>query len=66
MFIEKYTALIKDNTTKKSFKITIDENTAQDAHKKLYNKLNYYQDIVKIVDNEKNTVFDIEKGFINI
>jgi hypothetical protein len=47
MFIEKYTAFIKDTTTKKSFKLIVEENTPQDAHKKVYNRLNYYQNILK-------------------
>lgn len=66
MYIEKYTAFVKDSTTKKSFKITLDENTPEEAHKKFYNRLNYYQDIIKIEDYEKNVVFDKDKGFINI
>jgi len=65
MFIEKYTAFIKDNTTKKSFKIVLDENTPEEAHKKIYNRLNYYQDILKIEDFSKDVVFDKDKGFIN-
>ena len=43
MFIDKYMFHIKDNTTKKTFKILIDEDTPQDAHKKIYNRLNHYQ-----------------------
>jgi len=65
MFIDKYTFHIKDNTTKKTFKLTLDEYTQQDAQKKIYKRLNYYQDIVKIEDFEKNTVFDPDRGFIN-
>ncbi|NBP15623.1 hypothetical protein EBU95_14720 [bacterium] len=65
MFIEKYTAHIKDSTTKKSFKIVIDENTPQDAHKKLFNRLNNYQEIVKIVDHSNNIVYNVDAGFIN-
>ncbi len=64
MFIEKYTAQIKDNTTKKTFKLTIDENTPEEAHKKIFNRLSFYQDILKIVDFEKNVVFDLDKGFL--
>lgn len=65
MFIEKYTAFIKDNATKKSFKIVLDENTPEEAHKKIYNRLNYYQDILKIEDFGKDIVFDKDKGFLN-
>jgi hypothetical protein len=65
MFIEKYTAFIKDTTTKKSFKLVVEENTPQDAHKKVFNRLNYYQNILKIEDLDKNIVFDTDKGFIN-
>jgi hypothetical protein len=64
MFIEKYTAQIKDNTTKKTFKLTIDENTPEEAHKKIFNRLSFYQDILKIEDFEKNVVFDLDKGFL--
>ena len=65
MYIDKYTFHVKDNTTKKTFKITLDEDTPQNAHKKIYNRLNYYQDIIKVEDFEKNTVFDPDRGFIN-
>jgi hypothetical protein len=65
MYLDKYTFHVKDNTTKKTFKIVLDEDTPQDAHKKIYNRLNYYQDIVKITDHEKNVVYNIDTGFIN-
>jgi mannose/fructose-specific phosphotransferase system component IIA len=65
MYIEKYTAHIKDANTRKSFKIILDENTPQDAHKKIFNRLNNYQDIVKITDNFGGTVYNQDAGFIN-
>lgn len=63
MYIEKYTAHIKDNLTKKSFKIVVDENSAQDAHQKIFNKINNFQDIEKIFDHSNNLVFDLNIGF---
>jgi hypothetical protein len=63
MYIEKYTAHVRDTTTKKTFKLVVDENTAQEAHKKIMNKLSYYQEIFKINDNDNNTVFELEAGF---
>lgn len=66
MFIEKFTAYIKDSLTKKSFKIVIDEDYPHSAHKKLYEKLNNFQEISKLVDYSGNVVFDIKSGFINI
>lgn len=65
MFIEKYTAHVKDMTTKKSFKIVIEENTPQEAHKKLFNRLNNYQEIVKLIDGSNNIVYNLDAGFIN-
>jgi len=65
MYLDKYTLHIKDNTTKKSFKIILDEDTPHEAHKKIYNRLNYYQDIIKITDHEKNVVYNMDTGFIN-
>jgi len=65
MFVEKFTASIKDSLTKKSFKIVIDEDYVHQAHKKLYEKLNNFQEISKITDYSGNVVFDIKSGFIN-
>jgi len=64
-FLEKYTIHVKDTGSKKPFKMTIDENCAQDAHQKAYNKLSNYQEIVKITDYTGNTVYTVDAGFTN-
>lgn len=64
-FLEKYTIHVKDTGSKKPFKMTIDENYPQDAHQKAYNKLNNYQEIVKITDYTGNSVYTIDAGFAN-
>jgi len=64
MFIEKYTAYIKDLTGKKTKRIKIDENDPVTAHKKALDSCNELtQDIIKIVDFEGNTVYTLDKGF---
>ena len=65
MYIEKYTAHINDTLTKKTFKIIIDEDFVQSAHKKIFNKLSNFQDIVKITNFNNETVYSIDSGFIN-
>ena len=65
MHIEKYTAHVKDTLTKKSFKLTMEGDCPLEAHKKFYNKINNYQDIVRITDASNSTVYEIETGFIS-
>ena len=64
MYIDKYTAQIKDIHTKKTRKVVIDANTAVEAHYKAQSFCNQLtQDIQKITDYEKNIVFTLEDGF---
>lgn len=65
MTLEKYTVFCKDSTNKKTFKFVIDGDYAQDVHKEAYNKLNNFQEIEKIIDNEGNIVYDLKNGFKN-
>lgn len=65
MTIEKYTVFVRDTTNKKSFKLLIEDNYPQDAHKTAYNKINNYQEIEKIIDNEGSIVYDVKTGFKN-
>lgn len=65
MYIETFTAHVIDLTSKKSFKIVLDENDPQEAHKKIYNKLNNYQEIVKLTNHDNEVVYNIDSGFIN-
>jgi len=66
MFIEKYTAQIKDIHTKKAKKHTIDANTPFDAHKKALDYCNALtQDVVKITDSQNNIVYTLANGFVN-
>jgi len=64
MHIEKYTIHVKDTGSRKPFKMTLDENCPQDVHKKAYDRLNNYQEIVKITDYSGDTVYTIDAGFI--
>lgn len=67
MFIDKFTAHIKDLHSKKAKKITINADDAHTAHKKALDYCNQLtQDIIKITNGEKAEVFNIEEGFINI
>lgn len=65
MYIERYTAIIKDIHTKKNKKVKIDANTEHEAHKKALSFCNELtQDITKLVDGEGNTVYTINNGFV--
>ncbi|NDG33568.1 hypothetical protein EB118_26370 [bacterium] len=65
MHIEKYTAYVKDTLTKKSFKLSMDGDCPMEAHKSFYNRINNYQEIVKITDASNATIYDSNTGFIN-
>jgi hypothetical protein len=65
VYIDKFTAHVRDLTSKKSFKIVLDGNDPQEAHKKIYNRLNNYQEIVKLTNHENEVVYNIDTGFIN-
>jgi len=66
MYIDKFTAHIKDLHGKKAKKIAIDADDAHTAHKKAQDYCNQLtQDIIKITNAEKTVVYSLEEGFIN-
>jgi len=65
MFIERYTASIKEVNGKKTKRIKVNANTADEAHKLALEQCNELtQDITKITDFEGNIVYTLDQGFV--
>jgi hypothetical protein len=65
MHIDKFSVLVKDVHSKRSKRIKIDADDAQEAHKKAltyYNELT--QDIAKIVNANNEVVYTLADGFV--
>jgi len=65
MYIDKFTALVKDSFGKKLKRIKIDADDVYSAHKLALEQCNELtQDITRIIDGEGNTVYTLDKGFV--
>ena len=64
MYIEKYNVYVANSTTKKNKKVSIEANTPQEAHKKIYLGTHMFtEDIIKITDSGNKIVFTLKDGF---
>jgi hypothetical protein len=65
MYIEKYNVYVVNSTTKKVKRVSLEANTPQEAHKKVYaNTHMFTEDITKITDYTNNVVYTHKDGFI--
>lgn len=65
MYIDRFTALVKDVFGKKIKRIKIDADDVYSAHKLALEQCNELtQDITKVLDAEGTTVYTLDKGFV--
>lgn len=67
MYIEKYNVYVVNNATKKVKRVSVEANTPQEAHKKVFVSTHMFtEDITKISDFANNIVYTLKDGFTTV
>lgn len=65
LFIDRFTAVIKDAHGKRIKRVRVDADDVYQAHKSALEQCNELsQDILKILDADGNTAYTLEGGFV--